>query len=129
MPGYITLTQKTEDASELTLQVIQSPVSPTLDEMQKVVGGLIEPMFTIPSPEGGSRCLTGYVNEEGLLLSLPMFGFVGPSHRECFPFAGNMLVVGLDDKTGDTVPLTDAELEMVRRAWDGRSQMLRLDIA
>lgn len=81
----------------------------TLDAMQESVGGWICPAFTIPSPRGGSFAITGYVDDEGLLKELPLTALrVHPEGRD--PLVGPLLVVGLDQSTGETVPLTDAEI-------------------
>ena len=114
--SYIKLTQLTPDDNKLTLEVVEARMPPKLDEMQSVVGGLIEPMFTVPSPEGGERMLTGYANEEGLLIGLPMLGWY-QDERGSFPFAGNMVITALDYSTGDTVTMTEKETEAVKTIW------------
>lgn len=87
---------------------------PKLDQLQKIVGGYIEPAFTVVSPLGGHRCITGYVNEEGLLIDLPRFIFLSSVRYHTY-LAGNMAIVGLDTSTGKTVTLTEDEIEWVKR--------------
>ena len=88
-----------------------SPVEILLDleSLQQEVGGYIEAAFTVPSPDGGSRFVTGYVNEEGLLLSLPMCLITADGNS----YSGNCIIVGLDYSTGETVPLSATELKWV----------------
>lgn len=76
----------------------------SLEALQSIVGGLIEPMFTVDSPFRPNHMITGYVNEEGWLLHLPSFIRYNGS-----PVAGNMVVVGLNDQTGESSLLTDEE--------------------
>lgn len=89
---------------------------PSLETMQGVVGGLIETMFTIPSPYRENVEITGYVNEEGLLIGLPICGVVLDEYGYR-PFAGNMVMTGLKD--GDTVSLTEGEVGYLRSSWSG----------
>lgn len=83
----------------------------TLAAMQETVGGYIEPAFTLPSPTRADAgiAVTGYVNEEGLLLSLPIASVIWDG-ATTQPLAGPMLVCGLDQNTGETVPLDAAEI-------------------
>lgn len=64
----------------------------SLDDMQKIVGGLIERAFILPN---GDEI---YVNEEGLL-SQPTDFFSVRGAPE--PFAGNAYVIGEVDDVGD----------------------------
>lgn len=86
---------------------------PSLSKMQEIVGGYIAPAFTIPSPMGKGREITGYVNDEGLCIGLPQFiimtgigGYQG--------LAGNMLILGLS-KTGKTVTLHPDEVSFMMK--------------
>lgn len=89
----------------------QEVIADTFEALQNVVDGYVEPFFTIPSPEGNGS-LTGYVNEEGLMLGLPIdFGvFHAPNY--VVPLAGNAVIVGLDDE-GETRGLTQDEADRV----------------
>jgi hypothetical protein len=90
-----------------TAEAVKIPLG--LKSLQKEVGGYIEAAFTVPSPDGGSRFVTGYVNEEGLLLGLPMCLITADGNS----YSGNCIIVGLDYSTGDTVPLSATELAWV----------------
>lgn len=90
-----------------TAEAVKIPLG--LESLQNEVGGYIEAAFTVPSPDGGSRFVTGYVNEEGLLLSLPMCLITADGNS----YSGNCIIVGLNSSTGDTVPLSATELAWV----------------
>jgi hypothetical protein len=82
----------------------------TLDALQESVGGWICPAFTVPSCHKGSRRITGYVDDEGLLKELPLTAVrIHPMGID--PLVGPMLVTGLDANTGDTVPLDAEEIQ------------------
>lgn len=100
MPNAFRITSTAAEAVDIDLG---------LASLQKEVGGYIEAAFTVPSPEGGSRYVTGYVNEEGLLRGLPMCLITADGNS----YSGNCIIVGLDYKTGETVPLTARELARV----------------
>jgi hypothetical protein len=86
----------------------------TLDAMQQAVDGYIEAVFTVPSPAGGSRYVTGYCNEEGKLRELqPTTVLEHDGWTDMI--AGPLFITGLDDSTGETVPLTNEELDWVER--------------
>lgn len=88
-----------------------------LDKMQECVGGLIEPVFTVCMPGRPSHLLiTGYANEEARLFNLPELGGVFDEHG-ARSFAGQMVITGLNDKTGESRELTQAEKTWVKRAW------------
>lgn len=92
----------------------------SLSALQASVGGYIEPAFTIPSPIDTRRAegiaLTGYVNEEGLLERLPVAVAVriAPDYGYA-PMAGNMVIVGLDQRDGETIGLTGEELDWIEQ--------------
>lgn len=83
--------------------------------LQEAVGGYVEPFFTEPSPEGNGA-ITGYVNEEGLVIGLPIH--FGVMHRADYivPLAGNAIIVGLDEG-GETRGLTETEAERVLKSF------------
>jgi len=88
-----------------------------LNILQARVDGLIEAMFTIPSPSGvRNHSITGYVNEEGLLIGLPVWGAVDDEHG-VRPFAGDMVVCGLNERTGDSRLLTSDEVDWLEARW------------
>jgi hypothetical protein len=100
MPNAFRITSQTAEAVDIPLG---------LKSLQNEVGGYIEAAFTVPSIDGGSRFVTGYVNEEGLLIGLPMCLLTADGNS----YSGNCIIVGLDYKTGDTVPLSATELAWV----------------
>jgi hypothetical protein len=82
----------------------------TLAAMQETVGGYIAPAFTVPSPTRPGFAVTGYVNDEGILMDLP----ITLVHTESDdPLCGPVLVCGLDETTGDTAPLDAEELAWI----------------
>lgn len=89
---------------------------PSLEYLQSIVDGLIEPIFTIDSPVAQGE-ITGYVNEEGLLIPLPISGSI-VFRGEYQPFAGNLIVVGLT-RNGESRGLTAEEADKVTDAFDG----------
>jgi hypothetical protein len=82
----------------------------TLDAMQETVGGYIEPAFTVPSPQRRGYCLTGYVNDSGLIDGLPLTCFLDGASN---PLAGPLLICGLRYEDGETAPLTIEELDWI----------------
>lgn len=82
----------------------------TLHDLQHTVGGYIDAAFTVPSPLGNGRAITGYVHDEGLLMSLPVSALVAYPMGERAPLVGPLLVTGLDQTSGKTVPLTPDEI-------------------
>jgi len=100
MPNAFRITSQTAEA-------VQIPLG--LKSLQKEVGGYIEAAFTVPSIDGGSRFVTGYVNEEGLLIGLPMCLITADGGS----YSGPCIIVGLDYSTGETIPLSATELAWV----------------
>ena len=85
---------------------------PTLEKMQEVVGGYIETAVRCPSPTRKNITVDAYVNEEGLLINLPI-DHVRMTDRSYL--AGNIVITGADENTGNTVEITKEELsEMLR---------------
>lgn len=82
---------------------------PTLEDLQGVVGGYIEPVDLDRTPK---RAVTAWVNEEGKNLRLPPTAFydygiaVDTLH-------GPIAVTASDPRTGDTVALTEEELDRI----------------
>lgn len=93
------------------MEVVSATSLSTLEALQKVVDGYIEPVFTIPSQTRGPRInLTGYANEEGWIHQLP------PNVHLAFPdgrtllIAGALAIIGLDTDDGESVGLTAEEV-------------------
>ena len=114
MKGYIKLTVTADN--RMVFEVVETDKVPSLQTLQEVVGGLIEAMFTVPSKYRKGYSITGYVNEEGLLISLPIIGAVNDSYG-FRPFAGPMVIAGLKNSTGDSVLLTSEEIELLRNSY------------
>jgi Domain of unknown function (DUF3846) len=93
-------------------KVIETDKVPTLEVLQKCVGGLIESLFT---DQLGNIEVTGYVNEEGLLLQLPIntFWYNWNGQADGIIFAGNLVITGLDPNTGNTLLLTKDEVTTI----------------
>lgn len=116
--GYLTLTlQPIMDnvASRIVLQEHYTEDVPTLELLQSVVGGYIEPMFTVTSPCRKGYEITGYVNEEGLLINLPIFAGISVD-GDVRPFAGNLVITALT-RNGNTALLTEEEMQAVVKAY------------
>lgn len=96
--------------------VAQETLTNSLGALQEVVDGWVEPFFTIPSPTGKGS-ITGYINDEGFLAGLPVDFGVIHSRDYIVPLAGNAVIVGLDDETGETRGLTLEEVNVIVRLW------------
>jgi len=77
---------------------------PTLSELQGAVGGLIAPIY---GPEG----ITGYVNDEGLLIGLPLNLIASALGGQ--PLVGDAIITGPLDSKGETTPLAEHRLGTV----------------
>ena len=106
MPGYIV--DKIDEDLPTEVEVIRTETPPELDKLQEHVGGYSEPVFTVPSPFRNQE-VTGYVNEEGLLIGLPIKFAVSDSYGQR-PFAGSLVIVGLT-RMGEGDVLTDEEID------------------
>jgi len=80
---------------------------PSLEKMQEVVGGYIETALRCPSPTRKNISVDAYVNEEGLMIGLPI-DHVRMTDRSYL--AGNIIITGADERTGDTVAVTKEEI-------------------
>ena len=101
MPNAFRITSTSAEPVEIPL---------SLASFQHEVGGYIEAAFTVPSPDGGNRYVTGYVNEEGLLMGLDICMMLKSGQ----PLAGPCIITGLDYSTGETVPLSENEIRWVQ---------------
>lgn len=82
---------------------------PSLKDMQDVVGGYIETALRIPTGRPGIT-VDVYCNEEGLILGLPIQFVRGTDGSY---LAGDFVIVGGDESTGETVGLTTEEIGLV----------------
>ena len=83
---------------------------PTLSEMQAVVGGYIESALRVPSPQRKGITVDVYCNEEGLLMGLPIQFVRGTDGSY---LAGDFVIVGVNEDTGETVGLSTEEIGCV----------------
>ena len=90
------------------------PHVPQLKEMQDIVGGYIEPCFTIESPFRPNFLLTAYVNEEGLLIGLPIVFHVLYPNRAAVGMAGNVVFTAMEPEDGRTTAMTEQEVEFIK---------------
>ena len=124
MPGYITIRPTDEAFPRITFNTIPAVEPPKIEVLQGVVGGLIAPLFTVDSPLTDNE-ITGYVNDEGICLNLPVMANVKMS-GQTYPFCGNMVITGLT-RDGRTCLLSDAELDLLNRQWRTIYATLNLD--
>jgi hypothetical protein len=79
---------------------------PTLEEMQAIVGGYIETADRVPTARPGIM-ISIYCNEDGIALNLPL-----TYHNDYgSPIFGDLVLVAENDRSGNTVKATKAELE------------------
>jgi hypothetical protein len=83
---------------------------PTLKDMQEVVGGYIETALRHPSPVRKNVSVDAFVNEEGLLLGLPIHYC---RLTDGSALAGNIVIVGTNVDTGKTVKLVQKEIDSI----------------
>jgi hypothetical protein len=94
------------------LSVVETPGK--LEDLQKFVGGYIESGFTVASPDGKSRSITGYVDEEGLINGKvrEFYGVDVDGFKNAF--VGPVIIIGLNERTGATVGLSETEIAAVK---------------
>jgi hypothetical protein len=103
-------------------EVVTPTDSPTLEHLQSAVDGLIETMTRLTSPFRKGITIDAYVNEEGLNIGLPIVMAVSDKYG-VRPFAGNIVFVGSNDD-GESVPLTDQEIDFIRDRQRGTTFLL-----
>ena len=89
--------------------------APTLDQLQAAVGGYIGTAGRVRS--GAHRTLDVWCNDEGFLdPALQPVAYLGATLRTDAPYTirGGLVITASDTRTGDTVPMTAAEVERVR---------------
>jgi hypothetical protein len=99
---YITLTQ-----SGITV----NKGVPSLERMQEVVGGNIETVMRIPSDVEGVD-IDIFANEDGNDLQLPVHYYLLRGNQ-AFPIRGNLIATGGRLSDGETVSLSDSDLDNV----------------
>lgn len=95
--------------------VVNDEFEYTLENMQKAVGGYIQPIYI---RTGGTREIIIWVNEEGILDNLPTnFALIRKKGGEIITYVlGDVLITASDGE--DTVGLNDEELEFVKSSFD-----------
>lgn len=94
------------EAENRELKIIEK-FEHSLENLQEVVGGYIEAVRVDDS-------ITIWVNEEGKLQGLaPNFMLIDNSNRAYDLVAGNVVITGTDEE-GNSVSLTDKEIEIVK---------------
>lgn len=84
-------------------------IEPGLEAMQEIVGGLIDRVSL-------DADVDAWVNDEGLLLKMPPNRILTDERGTRWPLFGNFFLIGLDRREGDSVSLTDEQIEK----WLGR---------
>ena len=82
---------------------------PTLAEMQTVVGGYIETALRVPTNRPNIT-VDVYCNEEGLCVGLPL-NYIRATDGSYL--AGDFVIVGTDETTGNHTGLTTEEIGLV----------------
>lgn len=104
---------------------------PTLDAMQAAVGGYIETLFRLDSPEREGVTIDAYCNEEGRLIpGVPVLGLLVPAEHSDEPaevvVAGPVLFTAANPETGDSIPLTEGEARWLDENIMRHAQVLGL---
>lgn len=94
------------------LSIVETPGK--LEDLQRYVGGNVEAGFTVDSPDGKGRAITGYVDEEGLINGKTATGeFYGVEVGEFKnAFVGPVIIIGLS-RGGHTVGLSETEASAI----------------
>lgn len=93
--------------------IVKDDFIPTLDNMQKVVGGWLEALSIW---EKGYRRITIWLNGHGKLNSLPTnFVIVRKDNGKLLDVVMGDVLITSSDKDGDVVGLTDEELNFIRK--------------
>lgn len=100
----------TTNSATFTTKEIEESKAGGIAFIQEAVGGYFESGFTIPSPRGEPYALTGYVNDEGLLIRLPIHIAIRYPNGYVTLLAGSMMMQGLDTSTGESEWLTPEEV-------------------
>jgi hypothetical protein len=106
--------KKADKIQVLIVEPMKAPyakmIPNTLKAQQEIVGGLIEPVGLDRTRE---RSVDIMVNEEGLLLELPLnriLAVVDGQEVRKFPFYGTFYIVACDRRDGETIGITDEEV-------------------
>ena len=83
-------------------------------DIQNIVGGFFTTFFTVRSPDGKGRLLTGYVHDEGMYERLPTDIGVVYGDKRAIPLFGNA-VIGAIDAGGESQPLSETEVSAIFR--------------
>lgn len=94
-------------ATVIDLRITFHPGTPTLEQMQKAVGGYIETADRFQT-DRAHVTVDVYCNEEGAMIGLPYTYFNQYRTAIC----GDLVLVGGDNSTGENVELTKDELRI-----------------
>lgn len=95
--------------------IVKDDFIPTVENMQKVVGGWLEAIFI---REKGYRRITIWLNEHGKLNGLPPnFAIVRKGDGRLLDVVMGDVLISASDKDGDVVGLTDEELNFIRKSF------------
>jgi hypothetical protein len=82
----------------------------SLEAMQRIVQGNIE-LIRLSYDEGSEASVDMYLNEEGRLNGLQLNRYVEDAWGRVWDILGNFFIIGGDDSTGESISLTDAQIE------------------
>lgn len=108
---YLTFNPET-DQNGATVRLVSHDGVPSLKDMQEVVGGWIEAADLFEDFHGR---VSVYVNEEGLLVTDPVFTISTKGwqyHPDRSVLAGPFLIVRCDQE-GETVGLTEGDVDRI----------------
>lgn len=129
MTGYVALRiqgKEEEGTLNMTCDVVPYDEDIKLDQMQAVVGGYIERMFTIRTPDPDRVAedieLDGWVNEEGLIYNLPVVAAIHQRGYPLRPFAGSLLITASARSKNPedgrrAVPMTEREIAYIQEGF------------
>lgn len=98
------------------LNTAEMPENQGLAFLQEQVGGLVQVIDLVGELEGVSL----WVNEEGKMYGLPINESAThlweKSYGKTDVIVGNVVITGGADNAGETMPLTDGQVEMITNA-------------
>ena len=84
---------------------------PSLAQLQEAVGGYICTALRHPSNRKNVS-VDAYVNDDGLCIGQPIF-YTRSTDRS--PLAGPIVITATNDRTGNTVEATQADIDSIRK--------------
>lgn len=109
----VTLRTNSEQFSAL----VEAAIGPGVEQLAAAADThYVTAAFTVASPLREGIALTAYVDDEGLMdPTKPLKIVLRYPGGHVTAFAGNMVMTGLDLRTGETVSLSDGEVALLRR--------------